>query len=252
MRQIKCEGLSEGLAKMFATPSLMNGEEEQVYHELYGLVEAATQPKDIWDQMLVSDVVCHFWEQRRLRRCNGAIINANRRLALEQILHATIGLTPPEAKRAADRYFNVSRMPFSEYDPDRTGQTPSTRDDLIMFLNERGVTEADIDRVALQVSVDVLFDLERLALKHELRCETIRDELERRRERREKQGASAVTAMRKGRGGVIADASPIELREAPPSRAIRSHSSAPFAAGFEASAGHLTAADLTGHHCGFP
>ena len=67
MRQIKCEGLSEGLAKMFATPSLMNGEEEQVYHELYGLVEAATQPKDIWDQMLVSDVVCHFWEQRRLR-----------------------------------------------------------------------------------------------------------------------------------------------------------------------------------------
>ena len=53
-------------------------------------------------------------------------------------------------------------MPFSEYDPDRTGQTPSTRDDLIMFLNERGVTEADIDRVALQVSVDVLFDLERL------------------------------------------------------------------------------------------
>ena len=215
MAQVKCDGLSQGLARMFANPSLMNGEDAALYHELYGLVEEAAQPRDIWEHMMVFDVVSHFWEQLRFRRCNGTIINAKRRIALEQVLRTAVGFSAQDAKSAADFYFGISRN-FTEYDPERSYRVPRSRDEVIACLTERGMTEADIDSVALELSADVLFDLERLAFRHELRREAILKELDRRREQRALQRVAGGTAPQTGRGGPLVGASPIEFPAASP------------------------------------
>jgi hypothetical protein len=51
-------------------------------------------------------------------------------------------------------------------------------------MEKHGFLEVDIDRVAMETSVDALGDLESLALKHEIRREAIFRQLERRREKR--------------------------------------------------------------------
>jgi hypothetical protein len=77
---------------LFSTPSLMKGEDPAVYAELCAQVEEVAQPQDVWEQMMVTDVTNHFWEQQRYRRCTGTVINSNRRAALEKI--------PPWSHRA--------------------------------------------------------------------------------------------------------------------------------------------------------
>ena len=85
---------SDSLRRLFSAPSLMQGEDSDVYAELYARVEEVVQPQDVMDQMMVTDVTNHFWEQQRYRRCTGTVINTKRRAALERILHGAIGLDP--------------------------------------------------------------------------------------------------------------------------------------------------------------
>ena len=210
-----------GLKTLFATPSLMKGEDPGVYAELYAWVEEVAQPKDVWDQMMVADVVNHFWEQQRYRRCTGAVINSKRRLALEQILRNAIGFNAASARAFADIYFNIKRFSRGCLENDDVMPDVKSRDDAIAFLKERGVSEVDIDLVAMEASTDTLRDLENLALKHEHRREVILEELERRREKRARQMASAVTQS-KGHGHAPADAAPIALPVLP-----TTHSSSP-------------------------
>ena len=51
-------------------------------------------------------------------------------------------------------------------------------------MEQHGFVETDIDRVAIETSVETLADLENLALKHEIRREDIFRELQRRHEKR--------------------------------------------------------------------
>jgi hypothetical protein len=193
MSRTKSANASDGLQKLFSTPSLMKGEDADVYAELYARVEEIAQPSDVWDQMMVSDVVNHFWEQQRYRRCTGTIINSKRRNALNNILREGIGLNPKDANRLSDLYFGVTRYEetrFSVVTYSDPAQIPSTRLGVISFLKEHGFEEPDIDRLAMESSVDVLADLENLALKHEIRREAILRELEARREKRRRQQES--------------------------------------------------------------
>jgi hypothetical protein len=186
MSQMERKELPRGLDRLFSTPSLMNGEDGEVYAELYARVEEVVQPKDVWDHMTVSDMVNHFWEQQRYRRCTGAIINSGRRPALEKILCDGVGLNAADARAVADLHFGVVRYE-EDYDQEIYGYSdliPQTRRGAATFLNKHGITEADIDRVAMESSVDTLTAIESLALKHELRREELLCELERRRARR--------------------------------------------------------------------
>jgi hypothetical protein len=193
MSRAKTDQISRGLERLFSTPSLMNGEDASDYAELYARVEEVAQPKDVWDQMMVSDVVNHFWEQQRYRRCTGTIINSKRRNALENILRHAIGLNPEDVRRVADIYFGVKREKgeFDSLGPllgevrySNPARIPETRSGVISFLKAQGFDESDVDQLAMESSVDVLADLENLALKHEIRREAILRELERRREGR--------------------------------------------------------------------
>jgi hypothetical protein len=78
--------MPESLHGFFCRPSLMKGEDPKVYRALYKQVEDVVQPVDVLDQMMVSDITNHFWEQQRIRRCTGAVINAARFDALRHIL----------------------------------------------------------------------------------------------------------------------------------------------------------------------
>jgi hypothetical protein len=193
--------LSDRLRPLFCTPSLMSGEDAEVYAELYARIEELAQPKDVWDQMMVADAVNHFWEQQRYRRSTGAIINSGRRSALQKILRDGIGLNAEDAAAVADLYFDVTRCEVDQVifytDP---AVLPKTRAGVIALLKKHGFTETDIDRVAMESSVETLASLENLALKHELRREAILCELERRRERRALQRSSAAPRHVDGKG----------------------------------------------------
>jgi hypothetical protein len=62
------DNFSDNLRRLFCTPSLMKGEDPDLYAELYNRVEEVVQPQDVWDQMIVADITNHFWEQQRYRR----------------------------------------------------------------------------------------------------------------------------------------------------------------------------------------
>jgi hypothetical protein len=198
----KLAPLVNSLDKLFTTPSLMKGEDPRVYAELHALVEEVAHPKDVWDQMMVCDIANHFWEQQRGRRCTGAVVNSKRRAALLTILHEGIGLNPHDAGEVADIYFNVTRSDEFDFADWYAGaaQIPQTRPAVLAFLEEHGFDETEIDRLAMEASVDALARLESLALKHEIRREEIFRELERRRSRREQQRQSM--ANRQINGGV--------------------------------------------------
>ena len=102
MSHSKSLNFSDRLRPLFCTPSLMSGEDADVYAELYARIEELAQPKDVWDQMMVADVVNHFWEQQRYRRSTGAIINSGRRSALQKILRDAIGLNEVDAGAVDD------------------------------------------------------------------------------------------------------------------------------------------------------
>jgi len=179
---------SDSLRRLFSAPSLMQGEDSDVYAELYARVEEVVQPQDVMDQMMVTDVTNHFWEQQRYRRCTGTVINTKRRAALERILHGAIGLDEVDTETAADTYFEVARLEEREVtDYSTQVRVPKTRAGVVALMEEHGFVETDIDRAAVETSADALTDLENLAFKHEIRREAIVRELERRRKKRNKQ-----------------------------------------------------------------
>ena len=182
------DNVSDDLRRLFATPSLMNGEDPDVYAELYRWVEEVVQPENVWDQMDVADITNHFWEQQRYRRCTGTVINSKRRAALERILYGSIGLNEVDTKTAADTYFGVARLEEREVtDYSTQVQIPKTRAGVVDLIEKHGFVETNIDRLAMEMSVDSLADLENLALNHEIRREDIFRELERRREKRDEE-----------------------------------------------------------------
>ena len=184
--------LSDGFEKLFSTPSLMKGEDPDVYAELYEQVEEVLKPQDVWDQMMVADITNHFWEQQRIRRCTGGVVNGKRREALTLILRSVVGHARVDAEWLADIYFGFnraqeSRLKSSPYNVASkvTPEKPrNTREDVIALLKDHGLDEADIERLATQISVDTLAELENLALKHEIRREAIFRGAESRREKR--------------------------------------------------------------------
>jgi hypothetical protein len=177
--------ISDDLRSLFSTPSLMKGESPDLYAELYRWVEEVVQPKNVWDQMMLADITNHFWEQHRYRRCTGPIINSKRRKALARILHGAIGLNDVDTETVLDTYFGVERLEEREVTEYSTqAPIPKTRAGVVALLEKHGFVEADIERIAIETSVDALADLESLAIKHEIRREAIVRELERQRKKK--------------------------------------------------------------------
>jgi hypothetical protein len=205
MSSAKFDKMSDGFQRLFSTPSLMKGEDPDIYAELYARVEEVVQPNDVWDQMMVADIANHFWEQQRYRRCTGTIINSKRRAALETILRKEIGLNSGDAQSVADIYFGLTRFEADSFiryvDP---AQIPQTRAGVIALLKKHGLLESDIDRVAMEASAEALTALENLAFRHEIRREAIFRELERRREKRSAQQQAADHARLNGRHRALA------------------------------------------------
>jgi hypothetical protein len=176
----------KALHEFFSRPSLMSGEDAETYAELYAEVDAQVKPRNVFDRMRVSDIVNRLWEQQRFRRATGAVINGNRREALVTILSVGIGLRPRDARAAADVYFGLTRLDSGIHLTQSelgTVKLPGNRAALVGLLGRHGFSEADIDHIATQMSVDTLAGLEDLALKHETRREAIFAALMRDRER---------------------------------------------------------------------
>jgi hypothetical protein len=180
---------SAGMLQRFLSspPSLTNDEDRRIYDEFYAEVYELVQPKDINDQMMVSDITNHFWVQMRFRRSEAFIINANQRRALEELLEG-LGLKRGSVWRLADAYFGYERR---DLDPDDISDIPflgsqaaKTRNEVVELLAKYHLDKSCIDQLAVKASLEDLKRLDDLALRHELRREQILREVERRREQR--------------------------------------------------------------------
>ena len=90
-----------------------------------------------------------------------------------------------DTETAADTYFEVARLEEREViDYATQVRIPKTRAGVVDLMEKHGFVETDIDRVAMETSVDTLADLESLAFKHEIRREAIFRKLERRRKKK--------------------------------------------------------------------
>jgi hypothetical protein len=184
---MRFDKISDDLRSLFSTPSLMKGESPDLYAELYRWVEEVVQPKNVWDQMRVTDLTNHFWEQQRYRRSIGPVINSKRRPALKKILHEAIGLNDVDSETAVDNFFGIARLEEREITDYATQvRIPKTRAGVVDLMEKHGFVETDIEGVAIETSVDTLADLESLAIKHEIRREAIVRKLERGRKKRNK------------------------------------------------------------------
>jgi hypothetical protein len=211
------DNISDNLWGLFSTPSLVKGEDPNVYAELHALVVEVVQPKDVWDQMMVADITNHFWEQQRYRRCTGTIINSKRRAALETILHGAIGLNDVDTKTVADIYFGVARLEEREVtDYSTQVRIPKTRADVVALLEKHDIAEADIERVAMETSVVTLADIESLAFKHEILRQASFRVLERRRKKNRYEESHRADPRLNGKVRALANDLPEKPTEPPP------------------------------------
>jgi hypothetical protein len=163
--------LPDFLHELFRGPSPMHGEDAEVYAVLRAQVADVVAPKDVFDQMMVADVTNHFWEQQRIRRCTGTVIDTARLQALQEILTPMLGYRH-DAQRLAALYFGA-------------GEDASRgREQVVQLLRRHGLDETAIDTQATRISVPTLCSFEDLILKHEARREAILREIARRREAR--------------------------------------------------------------------
>jgi hypothetical protein len=183
--------LPESLIGLFCEPSLMRGESAEVYGNLYLQVEEVVQPRDVFDQMMVSDVTNHFWEQQRIRRCSGGVIDTARRKALLEILTPMFGFHHQPAEEFADLYFGLGprddwpKQAFPPNSANHDQQEPTrSKATVVALLRKHGLDESAIDMVATRLSVTALAAMEELIHKHRVRRDAILEEIEHRRERR--------------------------------------------------------------------
>jgi hypothetical protein len=160
--------LPDFLHELFCGPSPMHGEDAEVYAVLRAQVADVVQPKDVFDQMMVADVTNHFWEQQRIRRCTGTVIDTARLQALQEILTPMLGYRH-DAQRLAALYFGAGEDALRG------------REQVVQLLRRHGLDETAIDTQATRISVPTLCSFEDLILRHEVRREAIVREIARRR-----------------------------------------------------------------------
>jgi hypothetical protein len=181
-----------------SAPPLANDQDREIYDELYGEVRELVQPKDICDQMMVTDIANHFWEQMRFRRSEAVIIKANLRRALEEFFEEGLGLPRVSARGFADVYFEFER-PHRDLSDTISGLVGSrvekTREGVIELLAKFNLDESCLNELAVKASLKDLKRLDDLVLRHELRREQILREVERRREQRSARRVSGGNAL---------------------------------------------------------
>jgi hypothetical protein len=117
--------IPELLHGFFRLPSLMKDEDPKVYRALYKQVEDVVQLTDVLDQMMISDITNHFWEQQRIRRCSGTVINNARMEALVKILLPWLHYNRAEAIMLAKAYF-LERLRLASGIDDKTSDEQRT------------------------------------------------------------------------------------------------------------------------------
>src|SRR5262245_54536766 len=66
-------------------PPLLITESAEEVDAIRDAIERRIKPRDIIEEMYVSDISCLVWEVARLRRCRAGIVNAGYRMAMEQL-----------------------------------------------------------------------------------------------------------------------------------------------------------------------
>ena len=86
------------LARIFGPPPLVGDEDPQLYKELFSLLTAEHDPKDIGDWLLVKDFADLHWERLRERRLKTAVIKIYQEEPDEESKQPVFIMRPEDAK----------------------------------------------------------------------------------------------------------------------------------------------------------
>ncbi len=156
---------ANGLALVSAllqAPALAAGENIADYRALEGEVWAVVQPKDFFDQLIVSDLCHALWEEQRFRRQQTALPGATRMKALACLLVSN-GFEQNALAVACD-YF---------------GDDDEERNKAVALVRRLGIAQASQD------NLQILSALERLMGNRQSRRDTIVREYQRRKRKAE-------------------------------------------------------------------
>lgn len=178
----------EELQSFFQRPSLVLGEDSEVFDLLYNQVLCEVQPQTIFEEMLVHDLVLSFWEQRQIRDASAEIITAARREAMALVLYPLLFGDLTAAVNMAGDFYSGDK---------------EKRDTVSALMKRHGFTQATVTARATLQMAQVLsrFDA-MIALRQDLR-EKIQENLDRSRKRQRKANRHRATA-----GAVSQHASP--------------------------------------------
>lgn len=165
------------LRGLFCEPSLLEGEDPNLYWGLLAAVIDERKPVTPADWIAVNDLVTKLWDERVLKRASNALICGG---TLEALQHFFAELIKGEQhlKRMDDGPAHRAAKYFSD--------KPTERKEIRSLLAQYGITQAELYAKAAQQNSDALQMFERMIAARERGRRKDRKEDDRRRRREER------------------------------------------------------------------
>ena len=131
-------------------PPLLITESAEQVDAIRDAIEKRINPRDIIEEMYVSDIGSLVWEIVRLRRCRAGIVNAGYRMAMEQLFPDLVRDPVEECKADADEARTLAWKWF---------RAPQFKEEGSNLLKQYHLEDSVIEAIAVR---NALPDLERL------------------------------------------------------------------------------------------
>lgn len=160
---------------LFGPPSLLFGESEATYSELFERVNEALKPTDIFEEFAARDLANAMMDSIRFARLKPELLNANMHKALERVLEPLCDIKVQ---------IKANRMPFSA-DSLAAGWAAgdsSSIDAVEERMNDANLSMDAVVAETLSYEMNGFEGIDRLAMNADARRHAILREIERRRE----------------------------------------------------------------------
>ncbi|MDO8876418.1 MAG: hypothetical protein Q8M24_04595 [Pseudolabrys sp.] len=160
---------------LFGPPSLLFGESEATYNELFERVNEALKPADIFEEFEARDLTNAMMDSMRFARLKPALLSANMHTGMQRVLKPLCDLS---AQIKLDR-------PILDADKVAAAWAmgdPNMRKVVDALLDLSGLSMDAVTAETLSYEMEAFEGIDRLAMNADARRHAIRREIERRRE----------------------------------------------------------------------
>jgi hypothetical protein len=151
--------------QVFLGPTpIIYGESKEAYDALFARVQASVQPKDIFEEIWVGDVVDLVWWTHRLRRLRDGLLVATTQDAITEVMRPLIGREKAHVLAAR----------WAQREPEFVEKLQS-------YLRHAGLSMDVVMAQALQIRMNDIERIDRMLMNAEARRNTVLREIDRHR-----------------------------------------------------------------------